>query len=434
MKTPPRSGAGSRLRARRISTRSKRSRAAAVLILLVLLLTTLVLGLFGFEDFTKALTFPGRITGAVLLLVAATTLLGTFMVADHWFFHSFRYSGTAALISTIAAFCTNGMLMIKTSAEGDSTFYPALLGVLMLGSGLAVVMVWRTSIEIPAPKRVAAALIISSLLAAANFGYQNLYQPARRGARPIITLTMGDPVLKKDRKAFSVPVNIKIENHSDMAFYVLGAEFHAMGERVTVGSEDRVRQQWRTDAKEWQKFQEKNPLSRREAHQAGELVAAQPWMLPGFWIDTNDEFCARTLVQLPINTKYDQVALYATASLARKDQLGLDHFNFNGYSWENKTMRVPQWVKANKENDFIAYRARVHENNAIDEYTMTPRNLAVYWSFGTHGVSVLASITRNGEEERQSPEESQKFASRYGLVDAMTGPIERTLWDIKSKR
>ncbi|MFK0108173.1 hypothetical protein [Streptomyces sp. NPDC091217] len=45
-----------------------------------------------------------------------------------------------------------------------------------------------------------------------------------------------------------------------------------------------------------------------------------------------------------------------------------------------------------------------------------------------------ASITRNGEEERQSSKESEEFASRYGLVDAMTGPIERTLWDIKSKR
>jgi hypothetical protein len=428
VKTPPKSGAGSRLRARRISTRSKRSRAAAVLILLVLLLTTLVLGRLGVEDFTKALTFPGRITGAVLMLVAAATLLGTFAVVDHWFFHSFRYSGTVALIGTIAAFCTNGMLMLKTWNDGDSVFYPALLGVLMLGSGLAVAVVWRTSIEIPAPKRVAAALIISSLFAAANFGYQNLYQPAQRGARPIITLTMRDPVLKKDRKAFSVPVDIKIENHSDVGFYVLGAEFHAMGERVTLSSEDRVGQQWRTDAKEWQKFQEKNPLSRREVHQAGELVAAQPWMAPGFWIDANDEFCARTLVQLPINTKYDQVALYATASLARKDQLRLEPVRFKGYSWENKAMKVPKWVK----DDSLVYRARVHENNAIDEHTMDPRNLDVYWKFGTHGVSVQASITRNGEEERHS-EEGEKFARRYGVVDAMTGPIERTLWDIKGK-
>ncbi|MFD5795266.1 hypothetical protein ACFWIO_17265 [Streptomyces diastatochromogenes] len=401
--------------------------------MLVLLLTTLVLGRFGCEDFTKALTFPGRITGAVLILVAATTLLGTFAVLDHWFFHSFRYSGTVALIGAIAAFCTNGMLMLKIWHDGDSVFYPALLGVLMLGSGLAVVVVWRTSIEIPAPKRVAAALIISSLFAAANFGYQNLYQPARRGARPIIKLTMGDPVLKKDGKAFSVPVDIKIENHSDMGFYVLGAEFHAMGERVTLSPEDRVRQQWRTDAKEWQKFQEKNPLSRREVHQAGELVAAQPWMLPGFWVDANDEFCARTLVQLPINTKYDQVALYATASLARKDQLGLEQFKFNGYSWENRT-KIPQWVRGQQEYDSLVYRTRVHENNAIDEHTMDPRNLAVYWKFGAHGVSVQASITRNGQEERQSGVEGEKFASRYGLVDAMTGPIERTLWDIKGKQ
>ncbi|WP_316770514.1 hypothetical protein [Streptomyces sasae] len=430
MKTPPRSGVGSRLRARRISTRSKRSRAAAVLILLVLILTTLVLGRFGFEDFTKALTFPGRITGAILLMVSTATLLGAFAVVDHWVFRSFRYSGTFVLISTIAAFCTNGMLVLKIWTGGDSVFYLALLGMLMLGSGLAAVVVWRTSIEIPSPKRVAAALIISSLFAAANFGYQNLFQPARRGARPVITLAMGDPVLNKDRKVFSLPVDIKIENRSDMGFYVLGAEFHAMGERVTLSKGDRDRQQWRSDALGWQKFQDKNPLSRREVHQAGELVAAQPWMFPGFWIDAKDEFCARTLVELPINTKYDQVALYATASLARKDQLGLDSFKFNGYSWESQAMKVPQWVRGSDKNDFLAYHAKVHENNAIDERTMGRRNLDVYWTFGVRGVKIAASITRNGKEAA----ESEEFASRYGLLDAMTGPIERTLWDIKGKR
>ncbi|MFK0109032.1 hypothetical protein [Streptomyces sp. NPDC091217] len=311
------------------------------MILLVLLLTTLLLGWLGFEDFTKALTFPGRITGAALLMVATTTLLGAFAVVDHWVFHSFRYSGTVVLISAIAAFCTNGLLVLKITTEDDSILYPVLLGTLMLGSALAVVVVWQTSIEIPPPKRVAAALIISSLLAAANFGYQNLYQPARRGAKPMVTLTIGNAVLNKARKVFSMPVDIKIENRSDMAFYVLGAEFHAMGERVQLSTDDRLRQKWRSDALGWQKFQDRNPLSRRETHQAGELVAAQPWMGPGFWIDSNDEFCARTLVELPIDTKYDQVALYATASLARKDQIELETFDFKGYSWELKRRKYP---------------------------------------------------------------------------------------------
>ncbi|MFH8475069.1 hypothetical protein [Streptomyces sp. NPDC018000] len=398
---------------------------AAVLILLVLLLTTLVLGSFGIEDLGKALTFPGRVTGAVLLVVSLSTLSGAAAVVDHWFWNSFAYSGVVALIGAVAAFLTNAMLLVETWKNGDSLFYSVVLGVLTAGSAWAVFAVWRTSVVIPAPKRVAAALIVSSVIAIANFGYQNLYQPSHRGARPLIRLTVGTPVLSQDRKAFAVPVDIRLENHNDVGFYVLGTEIHAMGEQVRLSAKDRLRRQWRADAEQWTKFGEMNPLSRREIHQPGELVEAQPWMQYGGWIEANDAFATRVVVQMPMDTPYDQVAFYATASFARKDRLGLESLKFHGYSWDGG--KVPRWNQ--KDVDFIIYRARVHENNAIDERTRAPRYVTVYWNFGTHGAYVAPVIARMGEEDTSS-----ESVGRYGLVDAVTGPIERTLWDVKSRR
>jgi hypothetical protein len=65
---------------------------------------------------------------------------------------------------------------------------------------------------------------------------------------------------------------------------------------------------------------------------------------------------------------------------------------------------------------------------------MAPRYASVYWKFGTHGAQVVVTITRSGEDNRvQNPVESLKLRHRYGLVDVQTGPIERTLWDIKSR-
>lgn len=396
-----------------------------VSVLLVLLLTTLVLGSFGIDDLGKALTFPGRITGAVLLVVSLSTLLGAAAALDHWFWKSFAYSGVVALIGAFAALLTNAMLMVETWKNGDSAFYSTVLGILTAGSAWAVFAVWRTSVVIPAPKRVAAALIVSSVIAVANFGYQNLYQPSHRGARPLIRLDVGTPVLSKDRKAFSLPVDITLENHNDVGFYVLGTEIHAMGEQVLLSPKDRLRQQWRADAEQWTKFGELNPLSRREIHQPGELVEAQPWMPYGGWIEANDTFATRVVVQMPIDTPYDQVAFYATASFARKDRLGLEPLRFDGYSWDGG--EVPSWKE--KDVDFLVYRARVHENNAIDDRTRAPRYVTVYWNFGTHGAYMASVIARKGEEDTQSDS-----LSRYGLVDAMTGPIERTLWDVKSRR
>ncbi|MEU1465497.1 hypothetical protein ABZ467_33490 [Streptomyces sp. NPDC005727] len=80
-----------------------------------------------------------------------------------------------------------------------------------------------------------------------------------------------------DNKVFSVPVDIKMENLGDAAFYVLSSEFHAMGERVPLSSQDRPRQQWRADSEQWVNYKAaSNPVSRREIHQPGQLVLAQP--------------------------------------------------------------------------------------------------------------------------------------------------------------
>ncbi|MER6504701.1 hypothetical protein ABT218_36670 [Streptomyces sp. NPDC001455] len=427
MKIPPKSATTTRLRAQRNMVKNRRSRVSMVVILLVLLVTTAVTGRFGTENFSRALTFPGRITGAVLIVVAFTTLLGAAAVADHWVWHSFPHSDLVALIGALAAFLTNLLLLAEVLKNGDSVAYPVLLGALTAGSAWAVFAVWRTSVVIPAPKRVAAALIISSAIAIANFGYQNLYQPSQNEARPVIRLTTGKPVVSHDQKAFSVPVDITLENRNDANFYVLGTEFHAMAERVPLSTKDRLRHQWRADAEQWTRYQDINPLSRREIHQPGELIEAQPWLPIGQWIEANDTFATRMVVQLPMNTPYDQVGFYASASLARKDRVILKRIDFQGYSWRGG--KVPPWMNT-KEYDSLIYRGRLHENNAIDEHTRVPRFVNVYWSFGTQGAGIRETITRNGSEDHTQAE----LVSRYGLVDILTGPINLTLWDIKSRR
>ncbi|MFI0716006.1 hypothetical protein ACH4SK_36455 [Streptomyces inhibens] len=406
------------------------------MIVLVLLMTTALLAKFGFEDFVHDLTFAGRITGAVLLVVAFTTLVGAAAVLDHCIRQSFPYSGLVALISTFAALLTNIFLLVQTVRNGESAFYMALFGALVTGSAYAVFAVWRTSVVIPAPKRVAAALIVSSVIAIANFGYQNLYQPFQRQTQPLITLSMGKPVLSKDRTAFAVPVDVTLHNHGDVGFYVLGTEVHAMGKKVPLSPKDRLRKQWRTDAEQWSKSSEVNPLSRREMNQPGELVEAKPWMPFGSWVESNDTFATRVVVQLPMDTPYDQVAIYATANLARKDRLVLGApLNFVAYSWGRE--KVPGWMKEQQRggHDSLIFRARVHENNAIDEQTRDRRFVTVYWTFGTQGASLVSSIARKGEVDREfTPEESRELESRYGLVNLVTGPVERTLWDIKKQR
>ncbi|MGW5464218.1 hypothetical protein [Streptomyces sp. NPDC003996] len=88
--------------------------------LLVLLGTTVLQGWFGIGNFAHALTFPGRLTGAVLIAVAFTTLLAAGAVLDHWVGHTFQYSGLVALIGVFAALLTDALLLLRTT-QGHTT-------------------------------------------------------------------------------------------------------------------------------------------------------------------------------------------------------------------------------------------------------------------------------------------------------------------------
>lgn len=58
-------------------------------IVLVLLMTTVMLARFGLDGFVHDLTFAGRLTGAVLLVVSFTTLVGAAAALDHCIRQSF---------------------------------------------------------------------------------------------------------------------------------------------------------------------------------------------------------------------------------------------------------------------------------------------------------------------------------------------------------
>ncbi|MFH9400401.1 hypothetical protein ACH4JS_11470 [Streptomyces sp. NPDC017638] len=433
LKTPLRSGIRSCLRALRTPTPQGRSPLAMMLILLVLVPTTVLLGIFGIQDLTEALTYPGRITGAALTTFGILTLAGAAAVVDHWFHSSFPYSGTVALLGTFAALVANLMLLFETWKDGESLLYLVVWSLLAAGSACAVVMVYQSRISIPAPRRLAAAVIGSAVLAAANFGYEHLFQPTQRGAKPLISLSVGKAVIRRDRDAFAVPVDIKLENHSDVGFYMLGTEFHTMGEKVQLSPKDRLDKQWRTDAEQWSVAdQQMHPLSRREIHQRGQLLAAQPWLSTGAWIEPGEKLTAQTVVQLPMTTPYDQLTFYATAAFARKDRLRLDQLERKGYTWHG--VDVPDWVTQDKTNA-VVFSGRVYENNAIDRHTRDARWVTVYWRFNEHGVSLSENIARKGEEARVPPgEETTALVARYGIAEAATGPYEQTLWDIKNRK
>lgn len=404
---------------------SARSLVELLAMLLVLLATTSFLGFFGVEDASEALAYTGRFTGALLILGAVATLLSSIAVVDHWFRRSFSYSGFIALLGATTAAMANVMLLVTTLRDGDSTAYLLLWCILVAGSAWTAVTVYRTPLIIPAPKRIAAAVILSGSVAVANFGYTELYQPYQTEANPALDITLGQPILRADRKAFALPITVKFENRSNVGLYMLACEFHVMGRAVALSRTDRPIREWQRDVENGYQ------LSRREVDQPPQLIEAGSWAVFGTSLAAHQTFSTDRIIELPVNTPYDQIQVRASSAVARRDRLSLDHFGTpQGYSWRgHKDAPALPGVGA---SDYVTYSGRIHENNAIAEHTRDPRYITIWWIFGNHGSGIAGTISRRGEESRPlSATEEVMLDNRYGFVFVNRGWVTRSLWDIK---
>ncbi|MFE0514035.1 hypothetical protein [Streptomyces sp. NPDC058964] len=423
-----RARSSARSRSVRTPKRMERSGAALVLIVLVLLVTSGFLCFFGVEDVSEALAYTWRFTGILLILASAIVLLAAVAAVDHWIRRSFAYSGLVALLGSITAAVSGLMLLIVTLRDGDSRGYLLLWTVLAVGSVWASVNIYRTSIVIPSPRRVAAGVAVSAGIAAVNFGYTQLYQPYHAEPNPLLDVTLGSPVLAADKKAFALPVTIRFENRSNVGLYLLAPEFHVMGRTVHLSSTDRLAPQWRNDVEAG------NPLSRREVSQPLHLVQANNWAVFGNWLAAHQSFTTTRIVELPTNTPFDQIQVRASTGIARGDRLSIETFGSpTSYSWENPHQEMPKW-QAEGTAGYVVYHGRIHENNAIAEHTRDPRFVTIWWNFGDKGAGVSGVIARRGEESRPlTGTETAELANRYGFEFVNKGWVVRSLWDLKQR-
>ncbi|MEU2058011.1 hypothetical protein [Streptomyces bungoensis] len=393
----------------------------------MLLVTSGFLCFFGVEDASRALAYTWRFTGALMILASATVLLGAIAAIDHWVYRSFTHSGLGALLGSAVAAVANLMLLVVTLQDGDSVGYPLLWAALTVGGGWSAVRIYRTSVVIPAPKRVAAAVIVSAAIAVANFGYTQLYQPYHTDPNPLLDVSMGDPVLAGNKAAFALPVSIRFENRSDVGLFILAPEFHIMGRVVQVSPAERTTPQWRSDVESG------NQISRREVSHPLQMVQAGSWAVFGNYLAAHQTFTTDRIVEVPTNTTFDQLQVRASAAIARVDRLSMGAFGSpQSYSWKSHK-RAPEWAVQGGDQ-YVTYQGRIHENNSIAEHVRDPRYVTMWWSFGDHGAGVAGTIARKGEESHPlTSEASTDLLNRYGFEFVNKGWVVRSLWDVKNR-
>ncbi|MFL4951315.1 hypothetical protein ACJ6WE_29125 [Streptomyces sp. MMS24-I31] len=389
-----------------------------------LVVTACFLGRFGVEDVTEALAFTGNFAGLMMLVAAAVALVGAVAVPALYLRSGSSYIKLFALVGTATAFVANLMLMVSTVRDGESVPYTVLWCVLAPVSAWSVVAVYRTPVDIPAPKSVGVAAAVAALVAAANFGYNQLYQPYKEMPSPEVTVVLGDPVLSPEKKAFVLPVHFTFENRSDVGMYMLGSQFWVAGRDEKTVSSARSGPVWRTD------FERGWASNRWALTPSTRIITFGVWMPDfGSWLAPHETFTTTRMVQLPIGIPYDEIRVFADMACARTDRMWVESNWTRESSW-GPGVKHPGWVK--KGFDFLHYRTRIRENNSIAEHTREPRYLDYWWLFGDNPGYAFPDITKKSEAGRNlTDEEGHRLYSRYGLARINSGYVSRSLWDLK---
>jgi hypothetical protein len=383
-------------------------------------------GWFGIIDLTEALTYVGRFTGAVFLAAAVALVIGAGAALDHWFRQAFQYSGAAALVGVCVAVAVNAMLLIAALRDADRTAYEVYWGILLLGSLLAVYAVYRTRLPTFGPAKLTLAIVISSGLAVANFGYAQLYLPYSQSVNTLLEVGFGTPAHNTSSSVAALPVNVKFTNRGNVGVYILGAEYVVLGRKAAINQVVPPPSQWHRDVTTW------HERSRNTAINGYEIIQKSAWYWPfAHPVEGGEEYSSNQIVHIPLNLSYDEVLVRASVALVRKDRVILDHdYGPREYSWNRARTPNPRWVKG---LDYVKYQGRIHENNAVAEHIRHARYVTVWWIVsGSPGINpFIETIKRYGQEGREtSPVEERRIESRYGLTTDQTGWLEKPMWTL----
>ncbi|MBG0832429.1 hypothetical protein HS041_32505 [Planomonospora sp. ID67723] len=392
-------------------------RAVPVGVALILLVTAGLVGYFGIEDLGEALAFTGRFTGALFVVAAAVMAVSVIAVLDHWFWRSYQNSGLVVVAGTGLAFMVNSMLLITMIRDAEQKRYLLLWLVLAVGSAWALYASYRADVVIPSPKRFGIAVMATTVVAVADFGYSQLYEPYEQPTHMIFEASLGDPVYTAESTVISLPVDIKIVNGGKVGVYVLATEYQVLGRKAAVRPDGRERNEWRDDAVA------DYPISLYTDIEYFDLVRKAKFLPTyGEWLNPGEEVNVAQVVEVPAAASYDTMQLRAFAIIARKDRMGLEGGLWfpADFSWEH-----PE--KFGKEVEFIEYRSRIHENNAIAEFAREPRSIAIRQYVNDAELPAIA-VLRKGEEYREmSLAEFDDMVTRYGLISITTGWKEKSL-------
>ncbi|MFG2134191.1 Yip1 family protein [Streptomyces sp. NPDC048751] len=371
----------------------------------------------GIPDAFGALTFAQRITGCLFILSGVIQGVAAFAAIDYWGIRRLRFSGALVSLGVIIAISTNGLFLFMWLQERE--YVPYVRAFLLIGSwslwALYVIIRYKPWTGIPHPKRFAAGVFATALIATVNFAYSAMYQPSSVPTLVEMKVEFGksqpDPYLP----FVHLPVKFHVKNVGAVGAYFINSDY-SINERSAEYSSVTTKKM-----KDW-----------KEIAEAGEdydiyarhpefvtIKTGQPWE-PGYWLDAGEQAHWEYVVELPQNTSYDMIEAVLSVDLMRRDRgkIDYDEFSTAHFSWDKED----RYYCGSKDcGEYILYRGLVKHNNNVVNVTRKPRYVAALWSWDS--TDYFVSSYNFGKKEDFDEEETSRERDRYGLMSLTTNAV-----------
>ncbi|MFF4550807.1 hypothetical protein [Streptomyces sp. NPDC001435] len=334
-----------------------------------LLVSAVVLFRVGLSDALRALTFGGRVMGAVFLASAVVELVAAGAVLDFWGRRVTRYAGQAVLLGVIIVTVTSLVLLVLQWEGGY------LAGWFWLWMGLVAWAVWavwvvareKVWLGVPHPRSFATGVALSALIGSPSVTYSAMYVPYVAPPKVPFMVSFGKPALNPDRKRLYVPAHVTFRNEGSVSIFVIGTLWSAQLWPSAFRAQGTGRKEWRQELGDgW------DTNRHEEFNAAPRLLAAGQISNAGAQLDPGDDFSKDAVVEVPLEARQGRVELFASVSFIRADRCKLANSYAGSIerSWNADSPRqehvrdAPAWL-AEKGDDYFRYRSRIYRSSEV---------------------------------------------------------------------
>ncbi len=405
--------------------------------------TAVELGWLGLADVSNALTYAGRVNGVLFLAAAVLEIAALVALLNLRQHGTGKVPSALVLVGVLVCLLANLVLFVLQLDGRRYTPYLWIWVLLLVWSLWALwclhhIEVWS---HIPHARGIAVGVVVTGVLAVANFTYTQIYQPYTSTAMLTSTIEFGKAT--KTDGAVSLPVRVRTRNPGKVGVYVLGSLYQVSGRKKSFVAAPRQAKAWLQDinSRQW------DLMRYTDVHDEGyELLAQGPFIGragPVPVLEPGAELVTERVIQFPVSGAYELLSATANVAYLRKDRAKIiDNYTESGRSsWTRKYIYgsanvAPNWVAEPGINTF-RFRSRITHSNALLEKTRPPHHVTLWWVLREPGAesqfgSDLRAVIGTKQVEKAEPTaaEVRRMRDRYGLANAPSGILQKTMAEL----